>query len=89
MRYRKKPVEVEAHPVADILDHWGNSPSWVLTAIKDGRLVKVPSTPPALHVTTLEGHHVADYDDMLIQGVQGELYGCKPDIFAATYEPVS
>jgi len=27
--------------------------------------------------------------DMLITGVKGELYPCKPDIFEATYEPVS
>ena len=25
--------------------------------------------------------------DMLITGVKGEIYPCKPDIFAATYEP--
>lgn len=25
--------------------------------------------------------------DWLIRGVKGELYPCKPDIFAATYEP--
>ena len=29
-----------------------------------------------------------DIDDWIIQGVQKELYPCKPDIFAATYEPV-
>ena len=26
--------------------------------------------------------------DWIIKGVQGEFYPCKPDIFAATYEPV-
>ena len=25
--------------------------------------------------------------DWIIEGVQGELYPCKPDIFVATYEP--
>ena len=25
--------------------------------------------------------------DYIIRGVQGEVYPCKPDIFAATYEP--
>ena len=26
--------------------------------------------------------------DMIIKGVHGEFYPCKPDIFAKTYEPV-
>jgi hypothetical protein len=31
---------------------------------------------------------VARDGDWIIQGVKGELYPCKPDIFEATYEPV-
>jgi hypothetical protein len=27
--------------------------------------------------------------DWIIRGVQGELYPCKADIFAATYEPAA
>ncbi len=30
----------------------------------------------------------ADIDDFIIQGIQGEIYPCKPDIFEKTYEPV-
>lgn len=41
------------------------------------------------HVPTLEGPHVASPGDWIIRGVQGELYPCKPDIFAATYEAVA
>ncbi len=29
----------------------------------------------------------ASVGDWIIQGVKGELYPCKPDIFEATYEP--
>jgi len=29
----------------------------------------------------------AEVDDMVIVGVKGEIYPCKPDIFADTYEP--
>ena len=32
--------------------------------------------------------NIIDWDDYIIQGVQGELYPCKPDIFEATYEKV-
>lgn len=27
--------------------------------------------------------------DWLIKGIQGEFYPCKPDIFAATYDPIA
>jgi hypothetical protein len=30
----------------------------------------------------------ADPGDWIIKGVKKEVYPCKPDIFAATYEPV-
>jgi hypothetical protein len=39
-------------------------------------------------VQTLEGPLIASDRDWIITGVQGEHYPCKPDIFAATYEPV-
>ena len=38
-------------------------------------------------VGTLEGVMQAKPRDWIIRGVQGEFYPCKPDIFAATYEP--
>jgi len=39
-----------------------------------------------LYIGTLEGPHRADPGDWIIRGIKGELYPCKPDIFAATYE---
>ena len=41
-----------------------------------------------LWIGTLEGNMVASPGDWIIRGVKGELYPCKPDIFAATYEAV-
>lgn len=32
---------------------------------------------------------IADQGDYIIQGVKGEFYPCKPDIFKATYEEVT
>lgn len=37
-------------------------------------------------IRTLEGDMQVSVNDWIIRGVQGELYPCKPDIFAATYE---
>jgi hypothetical protein len=36
----------------------------------------------------LEGKHLVGWGDYIIQGVKGELYPCKPDIFEMTYEEV-
>lgn len=39
-------------------------------------------------IRTLEGTMTAQPHDWIIKGVKDEFYPCKPDIFAATYEPV-
>lgn len=39
-------------------------------------------------IDTLEGGHIVCPGDFVITGMKGERYPCKPDIFAATYEPV-
>jgi len=41
-----------------------------------------------LSIGTLEGNLEVSFDDWIIRGVQGEIYPCKPDIFAATYDKV-
>jgi hypothetical protein len=40
-----------------------------------------------VEVATLEGIMRASPGDYLIEGIAGEIYPCKPDIFEATYEP--
>ena len=40
-------------------------------------------------IDTLEGGHIVCPGDFVITGVKGENYPCKPDIFEATYEPVT
>jgi hypothetical protein len=46
----------------------------------------------AMHVhgwiDTMEGGHIVCPGDWIITGVKGEMYPCKPEIFAATYDPV-
>ncbi len=37
-------------------------------------------------ISTLEGNLVASPGDYIIQGIDGEYYPCKPDIFNETYE---
>lgn len=48
-----------------------------------------PDTPPIeLFIKTLEGTMHAPVGSYVIQGVRGEIYCCKEDIFLETYEPV-
>jgi hypothetical protein len=44
--------------------------------------------PNQLEIKTLEGAMIASPGDWIITGIRGERHSCKPDIFAATYEPV-
>jgi hypothetical protein len=87
--FRKKPVVIQAF-------QWTGGPNqtedpvWVNDAARVGtvRYENVGSPNVAMFIDTLEGTHRADVGDWIIQGVKGELYPCKPDIFALTYEPV-
>lgn len=88
MKYRKKPVIIEAVPACDLIEgfrtKWGGLPEWAREAYEKGVIVAV--TDQGFTIKTLEGDHFAHHDDMVIQGVKGELYPCKSDIFHATYE---
>ena len=90
MRYRKKPVVVEAFRLAD--DSEMEAPDWFTQEVADGR-VWIDRIMKDGHVyvygckiETLEGRHKAKIGDYIIRGVAGELYPCKPDIFLKTYE---
>ena len=82
-RYRKKPVEVRAWKIS----FGEQEPDWVREAFDDER-IEWCSAGEGLYINTLEGRMKASIGDMLIEGVNGEMYGCRADIFAATYEPV-
>lgn len=82
-RYRKKPVEIRAWKIG--FD--GQEPDWVREAFDGGRIDWCPAGE-GIYINTLEGRMKAGIGDMLIEGVKGEMYGCRADIFAATYEPV-
>lgn len=83
MKYRKKPVVIEAVRWYGKYNEPTEWPDWFRDAM--GAHVK-PLNDGALLIETLEGNHRADIGDMIIRGVKGELYPCKPDIFAATYD---
>lgn len=51
-------------------------------------VIEAYQTNVEMEIETLEGVMKADKGDWIIKGVKGELYPCKPDVFAMTYEKV-
>ena len=89
MKYRKKPVVIEAFKwTGDIIQK--EDPEWIVEAIKDGVAWFNNSGTEScnMEIKTLEGNHIASRGDYIIKGIKDELYPCKPDIFEATYEVV-
>jgi hypothetical protein len=89
MKYRKKPVVIEAELYKE-----GMEDGYACYAIggkfigyydKHGALPKTNRIPA---IKTLEGFHEISNGDYIITGIKGERYPCKPDIFKATYELV-
>lgn len=96
--YRKKPIVIEAFQMtkerrSDNADWplWLNE-AWQKENDEPGSLFpkNFPNSDGTdeLCIYTPEGVHLVTFGDWIIRGVKGELYPCKPDIFAATYEPV-
>ena len=84
MKYRKKPVVVDA-----VRWHGTDDLEIAELCMELGNLyLPIERNDRSLIVSTLEGQMVADPGDYIIKGVKGEVYPCKPDIFEATYEKV-
>jgi hypothetical protein len=88
-KFRKKPVVIDAVLCSEAIrcakSEWMAMPPWLITAYDKGGVV---FTDTGIHLPTLEGSMLANPSDMIICGVNGEVYPCKPDIFEKTYEPV-
>lgn len=93
-RYRKRSIVIEAFQMTKER-RWDNSewPSWLhmaWTTQGDGALWcnADPKDNEQLFLSTLESTYEVSWGDWIIQGINGELYPCKPDIFLLTYEAV-
>ncbi|KKM70870.1 hypothetical protein LCGC14_1436300 [marine sediment metagenome] len=87
-KYRKKPIVVEA------VRYVGNGnmenrdvPAWLWEAFEKGIANSTNGTEPFI-IKTLEGELTVSPGDYIIQGVKGEFYPIKNDIFLETYEKV-
>ena len=103
MKYRKKPVVIEARQMPEGSFGAIEVYQWIeentLGSFEPMSRITGEEPWPESGVTidprdgrmviaTLEGGHWVDTGDYVIRGVAGEFYPCKPDIFEATYELV-
>ena len=79
-KYRKKPVVIEAIQLqvenSAAVKKWIEDNDWNCLWNAQSQMMSVQ---------TLEGWITAWPGDFIIKGVKGEMYPCKPDIFAETY----
>lgn len=92
MKYRKQPVVIDAIQFVGgaanrlaVLEFTG------VSAPNAGTIYwrsNVENDVGEIVIRTLEGDMIASLGDWIIRGVEGEIYPCKPSIFAATYDCV-
>lgn len=85
-RFRKRPVVVEAWQFTEFPTP---KPQWLTDAINAGCVWMQGGSASFYSIFTMKGVMRVELNDWIIRGVKGELYPCKPDIFAATYEPAT
>jgi hypothetical protein len=85
IKFRKRPVVIEAMQLIDDLANHTAIADWVTS---HGGKVRMPALEPCLYIQTLEGEMRADLGDWVIRGLAGEFYPCKPDVFEKSYEAV-
>lgn len=79
MKYKKKPVVVEA------IEFDGDNFYEVEQFVKGNVFYDFLER---LYIGTLEGEMLVREGDFIIKGVEGEFYPCKPNVFHKTYEEI-
>ncbi len=94
MKYRKKPVVIEAIQFEYTADGIVALREFCGSALGKIEKHRHPTAKAEAELGTLEDgihltvKHIATEGDFIIRGVQGEYYACKPDIFWQTYEQI-
>lgn len=85
MKYRKKPVVVEAVRWMGSIESLGEIEKLQGFSFSKDEVVDIVRSDE-IRIRTPEGVMTASLGDYIIRGVHGEIYPCKPDIFEETYE---
>jgi len=82
-KWRKKPVVIEAVKFtfenSDEVMKWCGGSYWSMAPFR---------AITGMTMKTLNGPVNVEYGEYVIQGIAGEFYPCKPDIFSKSYEAV-
>lgn len=81
MKFRKKPVVISA------VQYNGTNIDAIESFVGKENMTYKLMDPKIPAIKTLEGELTISKGDWIIRGVKNEFYPCKPEIFAATYEP--
>ncbi len=89
--FRKKPVVIEAITFDELIEYGRLNGASIVNGMPwsfdyKGKPITHENDNCYL-IPTLEGTMMFNRGNMLITGIKGEIYPCKADIFAATYEP--
>lgn len=92
MKYRKKPVVIEAITFDELVEYGKNNGANIVDGMPwsfsyNGHSITHENDTCYL-IPTMEGIMKFTTEDMLITGVKGEIYPCKKDIFESTYDAV-
>lgn len=100
MKYKKKPVEIEAviftREMAEGSVSIPDGVRFCSRTLHEGKFFDFADKYPLENfetchrhvIDTLEGVMNVQIGDYIIKGVKGEFYPCKPDIFELTYDAV-
>ena len=87
-KFTKKPITIEAVEfkdatlfTLDVISEFMNQEQEIVFDNK--------TAEPKIKIETLEGPIFASIGDMIIKGIHGEFYTCKPDIFHKSYNKVN
>ena len=96
LKFRKRPVVIEAFQMTrERRSDNSEWPSWLHRAWNrdpgEGSVWPDPTDPlhERLVIGTLEGIHRVELGDWIIQGITGELYPIRDNIFRETYDEVT
>lgn len=87
MKYRKKPVVIEAIQFTGLSSINRMCNTWKKPFFEVADFDEAEEKEN-FFIKTLEGDHCVILGDYIIKGIKGEFYSCKPDIFEMTYEKV-
>lgn len=88
MKYRKKPIVIEAVQFLNNDSSISECLKFLFNDTPTQYYIDLIKKQEYLFIETLEGPIKASFGDYIIKGIHGEFYPCKPDIFEKTYENI-